>query len=293
MDIRLKFLVHPLLFSVLPVLALLGHNLGQVKTSAALRPLILAIVLSVGLVAFLYSLVRNGHLAGLIATLLIILFCSYGHVYAFLTQKVTLGFPLGHRYLAPLWLTLFGCGLYLCTRFRDDPQLTHVLNAISLVAMLPSLVQIGWFELRPLLSPAYQSRQENCNLTLGVEPPDIYYLVLDAYSRADVLKEVYHHDNSPFLEALKKKGFYVAHASQSNYAHTAKSLASTLNLNYLSDLGLIQHNPLPPPFDPQARNRRLLADSIARNEVRRELECIGYATPCVRDWVSLERVGGR
>ena len=203
---------------------------------------------------------------------------AYGHLYVLFTQKAAaLGFGIGHRYLAPLWLLLFGVGLYLSFRWRKLPQLASGLNAMSLVAVLLPLAQITRFELQPLISPADRWGQQDCNLALGSEAPDIYHIVLDAYTRADVLREFYHHDNAPFLKALKKKGFYVAYASQSNYAHTFKSLASTLNLNYLSDLGLIEKSTRW-ALDPTVSNRRTLANSIANNTVRRELECLGYAT---------------
>ncbi len=66
--------------------------------------------------------------------------------------------------------------------------------------------------------------------------PDVYLVVLDAYGRSDVLKEMYGFDNSGFLDRLERKGFVVARSSRSNYCQTALSLAATLNLRYLDDL---------------------------------------------------------
>jgi hypothetical protein len=63
--------------------------------------------------------------------------------------------------------------------------------------------------------------------------PDIYYIILDMYARADYLEEIYDYDNSDFLSFLAKKGFYVASKSTSNYPYTTHSLASSLNLMYL------------------------------------------------------------
>ncbi len=45
--------------------------------------------------------------------------------------------------------------------------------------------------------------------------PDVYFLVLDAYGRSDVLKEVIGFDNSAFLDRLERKGFFVARRSTS------------------------------------------------------------------------------
>jgi len=68
---------------------------------------------------------------------------------------------------------------------------------------------------------------------LGRTLPDVYYVILDGYARADVLSEIYGFDNEPFLAELERRGFYVARESYSNYAATHLSLASALNERYL------------------------------------------------------------
>jgi hypothetical protein len=66
--------------------------------------------------------------------------------------------------------------------------------------------------------------------------PDVYYIILDGYGRADVLKNVYGFDNSEFIRQLKDRGFYIAEKGTANYPMTFMSLASSLNLNYLDDV---------------------------------------------------------
>ncbi|MFC1702644.1 sulfatase-like hydrolase/transferase, partial [Pseudomonadota bacterium] len=68
------------------------------------------------------------------------------------------------------------------------------------------------------------------------ELPDVYFVILDAYARGDVLKSRFNFDNSDFLDWLKTQGFFVGHKSHSNYAWTHLSLASTLNAEYLDTL---------------------------------------------------------
>jgi hypothetical protein len=63
--------------------------------------------------------------------------------------------------------------------------------------------------------------------------PDIYYIVLDDYARADILRDVYSFDNGAFIEWLRQTGFYVADESRANYLQTMLSLASSLNSTYL------------------------------------------------------------
>jgi hypothetical protein len=65
--------------------------------------------------------------------------------------------------------------------------------------------------------------------------PDVYYVILDGYARADALATHYGFDNAPFLNALRERGFMVADRSSSNYPYTYLSLASSLNERYLTD----------------------------------------------------------
>lgn len=62
--------------------------------------------------------------------------------------------------------------------------------------------------------------------------PDIYLLLVDAYTNTKSLKKYYHFNNKPFVDSLQKKGFYFVNNSKSNYPFTILTLSSALNLNY-------------------------------------------------------------
>ena len=66
--------------------------------------------------------------------------------------------------------------------------------------------------------------------------PDIYYIIVDSYPSADLLKRKYNFDNSEFCNYLISKGFFIASKSHSNYSHTFPSLASSLNMEYINYL---------------------------------------------------------
>ena len=66
--------------------------------------------------------------------------------------------------------------------------------------------------------------------------PDIYYIILDAYGRQDVLKKYYGYENQPFLSALEQRGFFVANRARPNYGQTIESISSSLNMTYLDKL---------------------------------------------------------
>jgi hypothetical protein len=100
--------------------------------------------------------------------------------------------------------------------------------------------------------------------------PDIYYIILDGYSRDDILLETYEYDNTPFLNTLVDMGFIVATCSQSNYAQTELSMASALNMNYLENLG--------DRFVTNSDDRSDLWPLLEHGLVRHSLEDLGYKT---------------
>jgi hypothetical protein len=99
----------------------------------------------------------------------------------------------------------------------------------------------------------------------GEIPPDIYYIILDGYTRADALQELFDFDNSYFLDELEKMGFYVADCAMSNYAATKLCLATTLNLDY-QDMD---------ELDPQ-NSHPVLEQKIRNSLVWQELGKLGY-----------------
>ena len=68
---------HTTLAAAYPVLALLAANLGQVRLSAGSRALLLSLVGAFMLYVALSVLLKDRYKAGLIATLLIVLFYTY------------------------------------------------------------------------------------------------------------------------------------------------------------------------------------------------------------------------
>ena len=266
--------LHPILFGIYPVLINLAHNVEQVKLIAGIRPLV---VLFVGTTVFLIGLgllLRNRYRAAVICSLFLILFFSYGHAYDFLNQTHAPWSSLGrHRYLFAAWISLFILGLWWIRRLRNMLQsATPILNVIALISISFPIFIISSFQLR--MRQAYAQRLETVVTIDSRNPmdqqflPDIYYIILDAYTRDDVLREIYDYDNTPFLYHLTELGFYVARCSQSNYAQTELSMAASLNMEYLEilDEDFIEGN----------TNKSGIVPFLKYGEVRRLLEEMGY-----------------
>lgn len=102
----------------------------------------------------------------------------------------------------------------------------------------------------------------------GAAARDIYYIIVDGFGRADVLREYYDVDLQPFVSFLRARGFDVPDRAQSNYAQTFLSIASTLNLNYLDGVSSAMGR--------DASDRRPLASAIRHNALMALARRSGY-----------------
>jgi len=153
------------------------------------------------------------------------------------------GFRIGHHALVlPLWVLMFVCfgSRWAWRQIRNPLQLTHYLNLVSGLTLTVSLVRLGVNQITVRSENVDKARvllASEAEITLHPEQRlDIYYLVLDGYGRHDVLRDLYHFDNSAFLTALTERGFFVAEQSRSNYIQTDLFMASALNMTYLTEL---------------------------------------------------------
>jgi len=231
---------YPLFLIAYPVLALVGININEVEPNVLWRPLVVLLSIASLLLILFQFVSRDWHRAALALAILIFLFFTYGHVYFYLKKIEVAGFILGrHRQMVPLWV---GAGVlavwWVMRKLRNPRSFTPVLNLVSIFLLIyPSFQVISYTIKREKTErAALESAQtKGASLPLGYAP-DIYYIILDAYGREDVLMEMFNYDNTPFLRSLESRGFYVGKCSQSNYGQTMLSLTSSLNLDYLDSL---------------------------------------------------------
>jgi hypothetical protein len=270
---RLPF--HPVLFGAYPTLALLAHNVGQVRPSEGVRALLVSILGAIVCLLILRILLRDWRKAALSCTFIVILFFSYGHVYENLRQIDHIGGIFGrHRYLLPVWLGILGLGLYwIVKRMREADSITMALNVASIIVLVVPVYQISLFEARHAIAQSQAERQtaEACETGLEITgvSPDIYYIILDAYTRGDVFAKIYDFDNSSFLDKLTQMGFHITEKSQSNYGVTGLSLGSSLNMNYIQMEG-------DRFYTAEMSDTTTMGGLLTRSAVRQNLECLGY-----------------
>ncbi len=281
--------IYPLLLSIYPVVSLLATNVDQMKLVEGLRALLLLFAIG-GLLFFLLKLIlHDANRAALVFSFLWVLFFSYGHVYSILERTPVFGLTLGrHRWMVPLWVILLAVGVFWAlTRKKDLTRLTQTLNVAAIVLLVMPVLQIALAEAKAQIAWSQREKQslESGGLEIppGQTPPDVYYIILDAYARGDVLQDTFGYDNTSFLEGLEAMGFYVADCSQSNYAQTELSLVSSLNMNYLEALD--DH------FTPDKTGRTPLRPLLQASAVRQILENMGYQTVAFEtgySWSQLE-----
>jgi hypothetical protein len=266
----------PFLLAAYPVIALLAQNLGQLELHAGLRALIFSLLAAAVLFLLARLLLRDSQRASLLVALVLLLFFTYGHVYDLIEDLSVSNILIGrHRYLILLYFACFAVGTAAILRIqRRLDGLNQALNLIGMVALAFPVAQILIFTVQsstltdPLRNINASAAAENLSVSQEQPPPDIYYIILDAYSRDDVLQRVFDYDNSQFLSQMEAIGFTVARCSQSNYAQTELSLASSLNFNYIDALRGDSNQ--------GGQEKAFLWKAIKGNAVRNVLEELGY-----------------
>lgn len=236
---------------IYPVLFLYVYNIRQSSFFSALKILLLCVALFSGLFLLLKKLRYNTNSSSFIATVTAVIFFSYGHFFTYLRDLVRQcinRFDFAPRVAILGWaetilhifLSILSVGIIIAVsrtlRRSDFSVREKPLKAFSIIFI--SLIILTGFDLlksvNTYLSPPekIQPRETFAPSDLPQNPPDIYYIILDGFTRPDVMEKVYKVNLDDFTSILKKMGFYIAPESKSNYSQTILSLSSSLNMNY-------------------------------------------------------------
>lgn len=267
-------LLHPFLFAAFPLLFLDSRNLDEVAAGELVLPAVVLCAATALLLGFIYLVCRDWGKAAFLVSVSWLLFFSYGAFHSLIRDWVLFGHEVGrHRYLLLVWVLIFSVGVLFAVR---RPSFLGSINrffsrfAIILVAI--AVLNIGWYSVSVRNVAGDDIIVEGTTAAPPEVCPDIYYIVLDGYARADVLQDLYRYDNSHFLGRLTRMGFYVAEESRSNYPMTGLSMASSLDFTYLDDY-IAQ-------LDPSVREScdlRPLISRICSSRSLRFLKRFGYS----------------
>ena len=256
----LLYLTHGFIFAAGSAIILYGSVEGLntlIHPVDVLPSTIFSIIAFFLFALFAWLLTRSLDSAGLIASLLVLGFLHLWSVF-----------------LAALIISLTTLLSMKLLFRRVRPADTHtVFNAISVAIVgyyLFRFISLNFGELgAPAPVTIHPMGELPQTVSTQTSTPDIYYIILDGYGRADMLQAVHGFDNSMFVDALEQRGFVVAAESQSNYSRTTVSLLSSLNMQYLDAR---------PADEIASKAWWTMKDDAHHNEVRRILENQGYKT---------------
>lgn len=137
-----------------------------------------------------------------------------------------------------------------------------------MVLCLLIIIDIGWLSTKVLSKKTTISTSShiavNCD---SCTKPDIYLLLFDEYSSSTALKELWNYNNDDLDSFLIQKGFSIQSYSESNYNFTPFSMASTLNMDYLT---------IPNPKACTVKDYSTCFADIKKNKTCALLQSLGY-----------------
>ena len=262
----LNLIVHPLCFGLFPLFSILSANMAWAGLGEVLLPAGVVLAITIALWLVLWPLLPQPHKRALVVSLFWLPFFSFGTIVEgvrrFAGTREMIG-PVVLLECLALALTAAGVTIFCVGRSpRSFRRVTTVLNRFSAGALSVSVAVCGLVLVqRNTYEPAIDVQNVGySNPSVPAERlPNIYYIISDAYPRSDYLKSFIGYDDTPFLDQLRDRGFYVADRSRSNYCNTLPSLASTLNLDYL-DPALVPRyfRDLPAPLFSAAQDNRVV-----------------------------------
>ena len=229
--------------AAIPILHFLASNPLHFAPIEAVMPLGIALVVVTASVVSLRCGLKDWHRPAAASAAVTVVFFGYGHVEGALDGSVD------ERVLVAGAVMLGAAAVSAAVRpGQSVARATQFLNLASAVLlMFPAASLVGSLAASLGRPPAAESVTVEylashllpAGLPIATaERPDIYYIILDEYSRHDALEDF---DNQSFLRELERRGFYVASDAISNYTQSIRSIPSSLNMSYLDGLG--QRNP--------------------------------------------------
>ncbi len=241
--------IHPVIWAIFPVVSLYTHNIDESWPQILITPIVYSLIFAgISWIVF-FVIFRNRYKTGVMLSIWLILFFSYGHINLNLSSGIVakiLPISINIFLLGTTFIIIVAAGLFLLRQKGKVIVWVNLLNFVGVVLLSLSLYQIIPHEIKRIMAlqrlEEYRlQHRENISVKNKNSNtyPDIYYFIFDRYGRQDILEKYFDYENTEFLQSLKDKKFYVDTKSNANYPTTFLSLASSLNmqhLTYLSDI---------------------------------------------------------
>lgn len=226
----LRYPFHPLLLAAYFPIWLWTSNSSLFSASDTYRSIgISIVVVSFGFL-LLRLIYRDRDRAAFVLTIWVAFF------YAFSYLRGSLSVP--SEGLTALVIITLGClvvgGLAFMIK-NAGPTISVLFNsfiAAMLIIPVARIVTIGIEDHPRTEDVAAQSPIQGAG---DSSTPTVIHIVLDGYSRNDVLRSLYGFDNSSFIGALREMGFFVADRATTPYGQTLLAMSSIFSMDYINE----------------------------------------------------------
>ena len=138
-------ILHTILFAIFPVLLIYSQNIHLLPIAEIIFPLFLIVGVSLIAWKIITYFFDNKFKSGLLISLFLVLFFSYGHVYNLLVDISIFDFDIGrHRFLLiPFVISLVGASIFIIKTSRKLNNLSSIVTVISLTAVMILFVNVS------------------------------------------------------------------------------------------------------------------------------------------------------
>ncbi len=262
---------HHFIFVLFPVLLIYLDNINEIPIFDILIPLIISLgIISIPWILLTYFIGEKK--SSIIISILIIIFLIFAYVRSVLIyhEIEEIRFIARNIILIPTFSLPAAFIIFKILRQEFSSNVTQIINVMSITVVGFMIFQIALFysvdvphdESQKLLNvPIFEINELNSS-------PNVYLLMLDAYSGNITLTKDFEYDNSEFYRQLEARGFFVQKESYSNYPNTALSMPSIMNMNYLDFLSEVQQK--------NSTDLRLIQNLWNNNKVMEVFQSAGY-----------------
>lgn len=234
---RIKYLLHPIIFSLYPLLYLYSENISDIDISELIIPLSISVFIPLVVFTIIRLLLKDINRTSVITSffIIVVFYCNYFYKLAADWSDVNM---VGVAWGGLIFFCIF---VFVIVRSNKDLSVYNIfLNVIAASFLIVPVYQICVQAYNSYMTINHngeiKNQIHNGYVNNSETKRDVYYLIFDQYSRDDILLKYYKHDNSYFTAYLRNKGFYVADKAYANYPHTLQSLSSSLNMKYINYL---------------------------------------------------------
>jgi hypothetical protein len=221
-----------MLFAAYAVLFLYAANLDEVLPVDVAAPLAWSVAGAAVALAILSLVYRSATRAAIVASMLVIGFFAFGHV-----ATAVLGAGIDETRQLIVWGVLVVlAAVYAARAGASLARTSTALNVLAGVLIVLVMATILPYEVDRAGHEPVTRVRASTGTAAGARRPDIYFLVFDRYGSADAIERRFGITGNDLYGWLEDRGFQVPADTRASYRATDFSLASTLNLRFLSEL---------------------------------------------------------